>query len=233
MSDGGCPHVTRPHQGRNTGGPVRSLRSLGGGNMEASPNLLTDAKCAALRAVYEEISRAHESVASFRAKLLALLPLASGTGLLAILSIDQAKQSQHLLAIGIFGAFVTFALYMYEMRGIQRCGILRKRGQRLEEELIGSGIEGAFAGSPAPRFFLAANTWAARIIYPATTSVWAYVAFCGVDVKWEPLRIPLALLCFLVLLTVGQALARIKELSSSPPNKAPADGHASRAAEAP
>lgn len=25
MSDGGCPDVTRPHQGRNAGGPVRSL----------------------------------------------------------------------------------------------------------------------------------------------------------------------------------------------------------------
>jgi hypothetical protein len=192
---------------------------------------LTDARCAALRALYEELSKAHDSVASFRAKLLALLPLASGTGLFAILNIDQARKTQHLLAIGIFGALVALALYMYELRGIQRCGILSARARTLEIELLGSEIKGAFAPTPGPRFALATNTWASRIVYPATISVWAYVAFCGVDPRWEPMRIPLSLVCFVVFLVAGGVMMQAKAERAHLPNPTPTAGRASRAAD--
>ena len=35
---------------------------------------MTEARCSALRAVYDELCRSHDSVSEFRAKLLALLP---------------------------------------------------------------------------------------------------------------------------------------------------------------
>ncbi len=170
---------------------------------------ISDARCSALRSVYEELCKSHDNISDFRAKLLALLPLASGTGLFAVLNIENANKSAHLLAIGIFGAFVAFALYMYEMRGIQRCHILSRRARKLEERLIGTNIVGAFSVSPAPRFFLATNTWAARIIYPATISVWVYVAFCGAPAI-EALRVPLSLVCFIILLLGGHFMIQSK-----------------------
>jgi hypothetical protein len=158
--------------------------------------------------VYDQLSRAHDGVAQFRAKLLALLPLASGTGFFAVLNIDPVQKSQHLLAIGLFGSLVSFALYMYEMRGIQRCALLGERARKLEHRLVGDVTEGAFGADHSPRFFLATNTWAARIVYPATMSVWAYVAFCGLDSRFEPVRIPLSLACFVILLAAGGIMSQ-------------------------
>ncbi len=47
--------------------------------------------------VYGEICTAHHGIADFRAKLLALLPIASGAGLLAILLPDDLRADEMIV----------------------------------------------------------------------------------------------------------------------------------------
>jgi hypothetical protein len=159
----------------------------------------------ALRILYEELCKSHDSIAEFRAKLLALLPLASGTGLFAIIKIDDVQKPEHLLAIGIFGGLVAMALYLYEIRGIQHCTVFTIRARAIESQLIGNSFEGAFSPIRKPKLPLATNTFAAAVIYPATISVWAYVAFCGIDPRlgFEPLRVPFSLGLFFLVMVAG------------------------------
>lgn len=79
-----------------------------------------------LHLAYTEVCKTHQGIADFRAKLLALLPLASGAGIFVILGSGTPKPgAADLAAIGLFGFAVTFGLFMYELRGIQHCHALR------------------------------------------------------------------------------------------------------------
>src|SRR5918999_211926 len=89
-----------------------------------------------LRLAYSETCKSHQGIADFRAKLLALLPLASGAGIFLILGDEASRPSDaDLVAIGLFGFAVTFGLFMYELRGIQHCIRLRDQAALLESEL--------------------------------------------------------------------------------------------------
>lgn len=78
---------------------------------------------AGLVTAYTEVCRSYHAVDDFRAKLMALLPFASGTGGAFLL----AKQSQpdvapYLGPIGLLGIGVTLGLFFYELRGLKLCG---------------------------------------------------------------------------------------------------------------
>jgi hypothetical protein len=100
---------------------------------------------------YKEVCRSHAAITDFRAKLLALLPIASGTGVgLLVFQVrgDIPKLGAGLLvALGIFGALVTVGLFFYEIRQIGVCKQLRDHAAWIEKEL---GIAaGQFGGRPA------------------------------------------------------------------------------------
>jgi hypothetical protein len=145
----------------------------------------------ALRMVYEEVCRAHDGIADFRGKLLALLPIASGAGIFLLLGLDKDSLDiikQYLPPIGFFGVLVVFGLYLYELRGIQKCNVLTQCGKRLEQELLGNAVgRGAFTDDPPSALGFVGATWAARVIYPATIGAWTYVALCQVlsSVGWQ------------------------------------------------
>jgi hypothetical protein len=100
-----------------------------------------------LLAEYQEVCKNHAAITDFRAKLLALLPIASGAGvsLLVIRESEPSKTAAVLLvALGIFGAVVTFGLFLYELRQIDVCKQLRNHAAWIEKQL---GIEaGQFGG---------------------------------------------------------------------------------------
>lgn len=101
-----------------------------------------------LKIEYQELCKSHSAITDFRAKLLALLPIASGTGigLLVFQVKGELENIEALLLIGLgfFGALVTFALFFYELRQIDVCKQLRNHGSWLERKL---GIEaGQFGG---------------------------------------------------------------------------------------
>jgi hypothetical protein len=78
-------------------------------------------------------------------KLLGLLPLTSLTGIFVLIKSDSlfgtpnatsGSSSSELVAfIGIFAAFFTLALFLYEIRGILRCHDLILKGKAIEERL--------------------------------------------------------------------------------------------------
>jgi len=101
-----------------------------------------------LLAEYQEVCKSHSGITDFRAKLLALLPIASGAGvgLLVIQGQGEASGTRAglLIGLGIFGAVVTIGLFMYELRQIDVCKQLRNHAAWIESQL---GIQaGQFAG---------------------------------------------------------------------------------------
>ena len=132
----------------------------------------------AMLTAYREICRSYHAIADFRAKLLGLLPLASGTGVF-LLAGNQIEQPI-LMVAGLFGFVVTLGLYCYELRGIQRCHGLIMAGKRLEEDL---GVKAQFALRPRPVSGFIGSTLAAQIIYPTVLAAWMFVALLPVGAR--------------------------------------------------
>jgi hypothetical protein len=92
-----------------------------------------------LRMEYQEVCRSHAAIKDFRAKLLALLLVATGVGVGALTISSRGRLSDIepglLVALGVFGAIVTYGLFLYEVRQIDICKQLRNHGSWLEKEL--------------------------------------------------------------------------------------------------
>jgi hypothetical protein len=124
---------------------------------------------------YEEVCRTYHNIHSFRAKLLALLPIASGFGsVLLLLKTDELKN--YIFTIGILGAIVTFGLYIYELRGTQRCFKLKKIAANLEKTLGLKKETGQFLGEPKPICHFVREGIAGAIIYGAVFCGWLLIS---------------------------------------------------------
>jgi hypothetical protein len=91
-----------------------------------------------LLAEYQEVCKSHAVITDFRAKLLALLPIASGTGIGLLLMRAGGKDgipAWLLVALGAFGALVTVGLFLYEFHQMDDCQQLRNHGVWIEKEL--------------------------------------------------------------------------------------------------
>lgn len=168
-----------------------------------------------LQLVYTEICRAHHGIADFRAKLLALLPIASGTGIIFTLSSDKII-GEPRVAIGTFAALFVLGLYIYELRGIQRCVALSQYAREIEACLLGRFKEhGTFAAEHEATFLFANNTIAALVIYPTQVSAWVYLMLSGIEqlhssTPWHTSAAATAAgLCGIVLLAAGFAQSRL------------------------
>ena len=175
---------------------------------------MTETECLAVKTVYEELCRAHDGIADFRAKLLALLPLASGAGIVALTRMQESEKTEHFLAIGIFGALVGAALYIYEIRGMHRCFELAGRAAELEKALGCECYPGVFLNTPMPRLFFLSNAMAAAVIYSATIALWVYMAFCGLSdtlEELEQLKLPRVLVSIAICVIIGIAGSRFSK----------------------
>jgi hypothetical protein len=142
---------------------------------------MSDLSIEALKTIYEQVCLAHNAIADFRAKLLAILPIASGTGILLLLSDKITPEAKpHFVAVGTFGALITIGLFLYELRGIHRCNALIHCGKALENELLKDKSTGTFFSQQKPvlKGFVSL-TWASLMIYPAVIGAWSYVACMG------------------------------------------------------
>lgn len=131
-----------------------------------------------VRVLYQEICKSHATITDFRAKLLALLPLASGTG--ALLLLTGEANTRYFGPIGLYGLAITFGLFMYELRGIQTCIALRDHAAGLEEVLHIPAGHGQFRDRPRAALggFVGAEG-ASWTVYLAILTGWAYVAGLG------------------------------------------------------
>jgi predicted enzyme related to lactoylglutathione lyase len=137
-----------------------------------------------LRRAYEEVCRSYHEISGFRAKLLGFLPLASGAGVILLLQQGETEDSRDFLGpIGMFGAVVTVALFLYELRGIQRCHTLEGQASALERRLALGSQEGQFMGQPERKGEgFVGPPGAAGIVYIAVVFAWMYVA--GYGFRW-------------------------------------------------
>ena len=132
--------------------------------------------------VYQEICKTHNGIADFRAKLLALLPIASGAGVFFLFDKLNGSERKLFIPVGLFGAAVTFGLFMYELRGIEDCTVLRQRAEKLEQVLGVRGELSQFAGwTKGGKRDLADEIGAAWIIYTTVLAGWLFVAGTGVS----------------------------------------------------
>ena len=136
-----------------------------------------------IKTIYDEVCRRHDGIADFRAKLLTLLPIASGAGIFLLVAKDAITPTAlpHLLPIGAFGVLVTLGLFMYELRGIQECNALISAAKKLETRLLPELWHfGAFNFKPQALLHgTVGATGAALVIYPAVVGAWVYVAGVG------------------------------------------------------
>jgi hypothetical protein len=125
----------------------------------------------ALREAYSQVCAFIRATDDFRAKLLAILPIASGAAVILLLA--NPDVSQYLGAFGLFGLVVTLALFLYEIHGMRRCRALICKGRRLEDLL---------AIDPSARQFEEGqHRWLYGIISVPTASILIYLA---VGVSW-------------------------------------------------
>jgi hypothetical protein len=145
----------------------------------------------ALELAYSAVCDAYHKIDDFRAKLLALLPLASGTGVFLLLNADinlSSGSGATYAAVGLFGIFTTLGLFVYELGGVFRCHRLIKAGTRLEEVLklpLDDGHMRVATFGVLPKGALAwlrGQAAAALIIYPTVLGGWAYLV--GVGWNW-------------------------------------------------
>ena len=141
---------------------------------------------------YERVCESYEAITEFRAKLLALLPLATGTGAFLLLERQQEllkpKNSQHqnlqpLGPVGLLGLVVTLGLFAYELRGMQRCSRLEVQACTLERTMQLTANEGPFRGQPSRSLHnMLGPPAACLVVYSATAFTWFYVA--GTGLSW-------------------------------------------------
>lgn len=134
-----------------------------------------------LRLAYQEVCRTYHGIDDFRAKLLGLLPLATGAGLL-VLQTKQATSVRNLaVAAGVFGFVATIGLFAYELHGIKRCHYILHTGTQLEHDL---GVFGQFSSRP-PKMGHFDEPFAASVIYSASLAGWAVLAFSFSFLGWD------------------------------------------------
>ena len=131
-----------------------------------------------LRQQYVEVCKNYHAIHDFRAKLLALLPVASGVGGLTLLA-NKDNVKDFLTPIGLFGTAVTFGLFIYEARGAQRCSALKHIAQAVEKRLHLDENTGQFLGEPKPVLGFVREGAASVVVYLCIVTAWLYIAMQG------------------------------------------------------
>lgn len=135
---------------------------------------LEDARDENLKMAYQEVCTSYRAIDDFRAKLLGLLPLVSGTGIFFLL--NMKTNLVYLGPIGLFGSVVTLGLFLYELSCLQKCQYLIEHGEKIECQLK---IEGQFDLD-----FQSSKTFAACMIYSAVFAAWIFVALVSIQGPW-------------------------------------------------
>lgn len=138
-----------------------------------------------LLAAYNQVCSAHDRIADFRGKLLALLPIASAGGLFLFISKKGISDGvkAYLGPIGIFAVLASLDLLAHELRVIQRCFYLQRCARMLESKIPDSMCEfGAFTFTSKARNWTGAPL-AAALIYPAVIGAWIYMSLEGFGVS--------------------------------------------------
>lgn len=131
-----------------------------------------DGDRSSMLAVYAQVGDNYRQIDDLRLRLLALLPLATGTGLLVLLGGHTVSAAIGVPA-GVFGMAATLSLYFYELHGIEKCAHFIDRGAQLENDL---GVPGSFTNRPHQIFGIVSELLPSELIYPASFAGWLFLA---------------------------------------------------------
>src|SRR5690348_1544556 len=99
-----------------------------------------------LKATYQQVCEGYRAIDEMRTKLLGLLPLATGAGILVLSGRSSTGPPAALsAAIGSFGILATLGLFSYELHSMKKCGALIDAGRLMEKRL---NINGQFMRRP-------------------------------------------------------------------------------------
>jgi hypothetical protein len=105
-------------------------------------------------------------------KLLGLVPFVSGAGIFG-LTISDLTSSPFATLISFFAAFVTFALFMWELRNINMCKWFVSRAERIERENFRMQVKDVKRPEPKRLLGLSARkTTSEYIIYLSAIGTW-------------------------------------------------------------
>ena len=146
---------------------------------------------------YDQLCISYHAIDDFRAKLLGILPLITGTSVSFLLgkleNANNISAEMHslLAGIGVFGILVTLGLFSYELFGIKKCGELIRAGKAMEAALHIS--TGQFTTRPQNIAYLINEPFAAGVIYPTVLAAWTFFTLAFAWPKANPL-IPIIVL---------------------------------------
>ena len=124
-------------------------------------------------AVYTEIGNNYRAMDDLRLRLLALLPLATGAGIVVLLG-GHGVPAAIDVPVGLFGMVATISLYFYELHGIEKCAHYIDAGAKLEEDFK---VRGSFTNRPHGIFgVIVSELLPAALIYPASFTGWLFLA---------------------------------------------------------
>jgi hypothetical protein len=152
-----------------------------------------------LQLIYQQLCESYRGIDETRTKLLGLLPLATGAGILALSGGNRAGPGTGLsAAVGLFGMVATLGLFSYEVHGIKKCAALIDAGRLIEERW---NINGQFKRRPREVAGFIDEPFAASIIYPISLAGWTFFALLDVPARW------IAYLAALVVLLASVAVS--------------------------
>ena len=138
------------------------------------PDATENLKAENLKSVYGQLCDSYRAIDDIRMKLLGLLPIATGAGILVLTKGGASTPAKGLsLPIGLFGLVVTLGLFSYELHGIKKCGYFIDAGKKIEADL---GIYGQFQRRPHELAGFIDEPFSASIIYPAVLASWLFFA---------------------------------------------------------
>jgi hypothetical protein len=120
-------------------------------------------------------------------KLLGLVPLFSGSGMLVAVMRSEYFWSPAIYAIAAFGALITLGLFRWELRNIQTCKWLIERGADSEKEGDATKPGQYYQRAKSP--MQVGKTEAEKLIYGVTIFTWLllpWLVYSTAKVKNNP-----------------------------------------------
>src|SRR5688572_14466927 len=90
----------------------------------------------AMTTSYQEVCNSYHAIDDVRIRLMGLLPLISGAGIVLLLKPEVLDLAgRYYPPIGLFGFVVSLGLLLFEVRGVQQCYALIALGKEVEKSL--------------------------------------------------------------------------------------------------
>jgi hypothetical protein len=136
----------------------------------------------AVLAVYAELGNNYRAIDDLRLRLLALLPLATGTGILVFLGRPAVDSSPYVaIPVGVFGIVATICFYFYELHGVEKCAHFIHRGQQIERQLR---VRGSFRERPQAVHKVVSELLPTMVVYPVSLATWLFVTLSAWRQHW-------------------------------------------------